>query len=263
MIGEKYNRVFKNVRASDSVRNEVLGMAYLGKNNKKSRSGKRFAAVVLAVVIISAVAVTAYAAVNWTGFAFTGKMSSSEIAQLLEQAEAGELGASIDADGNVYYYDEQGKEVMMLTKEESELYEKKLEEEHLAEVQSRTDKIDIKALPYIPAGITELSADQDGCIEDFAIGNGYIAVLSALNGQSFALRKSETMSVSMQSDGESRLEYYLIKDKTPVDSFADPKPGTEHSCSFRIGEDGDYYLAIVYISASADNFTSGRIMTHE
>ena len=259
---EKYKKTFDDIHAPETTKMEVIRMISENKRNYSPLSIRRIAILVAAAVLVLGLGMIAYAAIEWSGFALTGDMAQSSLDQLLREASTGEIGEMIEADGTVHYFDKQGNEVKVLSAEEAKQYEQELEALHEEAVRNSTGLVDINTLPIIPAGITEMVISDSGNISDFALGNGYMVIICDNENKEFSLESGNQITLSLTSNDECRIEYYLICDGVMLENQIDDKPVLNHSCSFEITDSGNYCLAITYASSAASNFTDGSFVVH-
>ena len=219
------------------------------------RSFRRFPKVsMLAAVFVLAMlcAGTAFAYFHWNGFAFTSQMSQAEKEALLQDNYAF-AGESIDPDGTVHYLDAEGNDVMVLSAEEAAEYERSREDAHLQKLKESSSLLDVDKLEVIPSGIIEVVTDEQGAVEDFALGNGYILILGPKERQEYALKKEDTVTISISSNDACILEFGMIQDGEVWE--AEHYKSNHFEQSFQIPADGSYNFYIMYYSADKSLFT--------
>jgi len=251
---EQYKKTFDAVHVSERTRTEVMNMMNHEKTTRR-QSGRAMIAVVVAVIL--ALSLTAYAVAELKGFARTGDMSNREIVRMLEAASHGKGGALIDADGTVQILDAAGNVTAEMTEEEYAQYERDRLEQMKQEAQAMTDLIDLETRELSPWGIEELPV-IDGKIEDFAMSNGYMVVLTTPEGTAFDLNKGQTVTIRMESNDACYIEFGMYKDGTMI---SDPTfKNRSHDHTFTIPEDGNYSFSLMYFSAAASNFTDCELI---
>lgn len=218
------------------------------KSRKISRAGMIVAVLALSMMFTGSV----FAYINWTGYVNTSEMSKSEKEALLKN-DIAFAGESIDPEGNVHYLDANGKEVMVLSKEEAVEYEKEKMEKMEQEVQESTELVDVHTLPLVPSGITEVKVDKNGQFDDFALGVGHMIVLLPEDTKNYSLKKGNSVTISLNADEECILECGLIKEGKVIEETHEKKQN--HKYSFEITEDGGYNFYIMYYSADKNIFT--------
>ena len=259
---EKYKKVFDDIYAPETTKTEVYKMISENKQNYKPLAIRRIVVLVAAAVLVTGLGMIAYAAIEWSGFALTGDMNQSSLEQLLKEASTGEIGEMIEADGTVHFFDKQGDEVRVLSAEEAKQYEQELEVLHEETIRNSTSLVNIDTLPLIPAGVTELEIGDGGIISDFALGNGYMVIICDNENKGFSLESGNQITISLTSNDECRIEYYLLCDGVMLENKIDDKLTFNHSCSFEVTDSGSYCLAVMYTSSAASNFTNGNIVVH-
>lgn len=218
------------------------------KIRKISRVGMLVAVLALSMMFTGGV----FAHLKWNGFANTSEMSKSEKEALLKN-DVAFVGEIIDPEGNVHYLDANGKEVMVLSKEEAAKYEKEKMEKMEQEVQESTELVDVHTLPLVPSGITEVKVDKNGQFDDFALGVGHMIVLLPEDTKDYSLKKGNSVTISLNADEECILQCGLIKDGKVIEETHEKKQN--HKYSFEITEDGKYNFYIMYYSAGKNIFT--------
>lgn len=218
------------------------------KTRNISRVGMLVAALALSMMFTGGV----FAHLKWNGFANTSEMSKSEKEALLKN-DVAFVGEIIDPEGNVHYLDANGKEVIVLSKEEAAIYEKEKMEKMEQEVQESTELVDVHTLPLVPSGITEVKVDKNGQFDDFALGVGHMIVLLPEDTKNYSLKKGNSVTISLNTDEECILQCGLIKDGKVIEETHEKKQN--HKYSFEITEDGEYNFYIMYYSADKNIFT--------
>ena len=207
---------------------------------------------IIAVLVLSMMFTgSVFAYLNWDGFANTSEMSKSEKEALLKNNVAF-AGESVDSEGNVHYLDTNGKEVMVLTEKEAAEYERERVAIREQEVQESTQLVDVRTLTLVPNGITEVKVDKDGQFDDFALGNGYMVVLSPEDAEHYLLKKGNSVTISLNANDECILECGLIKDGKVIEEKTEKNQ--YHEYSFEITKEGNYNFYVMYYSADKSIF---------
>lgn len=220
--------------------------------NFKSRKISRVSMIVAALVLSMLFTGSVFAHLNWDGFANTSEMSKSEKEALLKN-DVAFAGESIDPEGNVHYLDANGKEVMVLSEEEAVEYEKKKAAKKEQEVQDSTELVDVRTLPLVPSGITEVKVNENGKFDDFALGAGHMIVLFPEDAKNYSLKKGNSVTISLDANDECILECGLIKDGKVIEEKSEKTQN--HEYSFKITKDGEYNFYVMYYSADKNIFT--------
>lgn len=202
------------------------------------------------------VSAAAYVVVNWEGFARTDDLTDREITQLLEQAETGELEL-VETDGTVHYYDQDGKEVLVLTSEEAAEYEQNRQKEHHQAVTDSTQLVDVTSMEFIPNSITELAANADGSFPDFALGNGHAVLLHPQGANGYQLSAGDVVTLTMKTDEPCCLSVGQFKDGVFIEEHT--VNGEVLQDTLTIQEDGLYVFSLIYASVTAGNFTDSSL----
>lgn len=210
-------------------------------------------AVAVLVLCISATA-TAGIIKKWGGFAYTEGLNRWEKEALMEEANTGFAGTMTStSDGSVHYLDENGNEIMVLSAAEAAEYEAAGRIAKEQAVMESTSLIDAGALPLIPSGITEVETAEDGEFADFMLGNGHMILLHPVGGDSYRLSQGDTVTITLEADGECRLEFRVYQDGA---SIGEEISLTQRHCyQFTAAEDGLYNFSAMYYSAGANMFT--------
>lgn len=220
------------------------------KPRKISRVGMIVAVLVLSMMFTGSV----FAYLNWDGFANTSEMSKAEKEALLKDNVAFAV-ESVDAGGNVYYFDESGEEMMELSEEEAAAYEKEKMANKEQEVQESTKLVDVSTLTLVPNGITKVKIEKDGRFEDFALGNGYMVVFSPEDAEHYLLKKGNSVTISLNANDECILECGMIKEGKVIEEKTEKNQ--YHEYSFEITKEGNYNFYVMYYSADKSIFTEG------
>ncbi|MBQ8598933.1 MAG: hypothetical protein IJ411_02305, partial [Oscillospiraceae bacterium] len=218
---------------------------------KISRAGL----VALAAAMTLCLTVVAAVVVQWNGFAFTEGLSFAEKNALMEEGSTAYAGAMIEADGTTHYYDKNGKEFLVLSAEEAAEYEREQQVEHDRKVIESTQLVDLSTMPLLPGKVTEVEAEEDGSFADFMLGNGSLVLLSPSEEQGYELKSGDSVTISLHSNDQCRLEFGCFKDGAYLE--AETSSAEEHSYTFTIEEDGLYCFYLEYYSAGVSSFTKG------
>lgn len=243
--------------ASNRIKEKTLKKIH-DKNTDRPRTRRLKKPALAAILIAAALALcgSAYAYIKWTGFAFSGDLSSAE-KESIEAPASKTSSAIVDGDGNVTYFDENGNELMTLTPEEDEEYLNNLREEKEKAVQESTDKVDVKTFEYSPSGITELPTDKAGAFDDFMMGNGNAVIFYPEGADGYELKKGDTVTLSFKTDKAIYIEFGYILDSSAHElaTLADKN----FSAGMEIPEDGTYCFYIINASSEVNEFTDGNI----
>lgn len=225
-----------------------------GKIKKRRLKKPVLAAILLAAAL--ALCGSAYAYINWGGFALSGNLSNAEKESIEVQASK-ISSATVDGDGNVTYFDENGNELMTLTPEEDEEYRSNLAKEREKAVQESTDKVDIDTFEYAPDGITELPTDEAGAFDEFMMGNGNAVIFYPENADGYELKKGDIVTLNFKTDEPIYIEFGYILDRSAHElaTLADEN----FSAGMEIPEDGTYCFYIINVSSAVKEFTDGKI----
>lgn len=213
--------------------------------------------VLVAVLLLSMLfAGTVFAYFKWNGFVFTSELSKAEKEALLADTYAYAF-ESIEPDGTVHYLDANGDEVMVLSAEEAAKYEQSREDAHLQKLRQSTSRLDVDKLEVIPSGIIEVFTDEQGKLDEFALGNGYIMILSPEDMQGYELKENDTVTISLSSNDECIVEFAMVREGEVLEAEHYKKKDFEQS--FQIPADGTYNFYIEYYSADKSLFTDFQI----
>ncbi len=260
METDRYKKAFDDIRASEKLQMEVLKMTVENKHVKRRMAGKRIAILAAVVVLLVVLGMAAYATAALNGFSLTGGMSKQAVSQMLEEYSPVTAMELIEPDGTVHYLDAQGNETMVLTTEEAAKYEQEQREAKEDAVRRSTTLVDVDSLPVVPKSITELEFDADGGIPDFALGNGHMAIFCGAEKTGCLLEAGDIMTLTMTSNDECHLSYFVIRDGIAFSDGTDPGRVRSHAFYFEAAEPGWYFIGLVYTSASASNLTDGRLL---
>lgn len=231
-----------------------LRQADAGVPRKRRLSRPLLVAAILAAAL--AVCGFSYAYLQWTGFSFTDDLTPADKASIHEQASQ-TVSEEVDPDGNITYFDENGKELMTLTPEEDEAYRAQLRKEKEQAVQASTDKVDIDTFEWTPGGITELAVGEDGCFEDFMLGYTYAVILYPQDSDGFTLSKGDTAVINLKSDPSLILKFGYISDKKA--HTCSSEQNDDFSYTIEIPEDGVYCFYVINASSEVAEFTEGIV----
>ncbi|MCD7887585.1 MAG: hypothetical protein LUG44_08215 [Clostridiales bacterium] len=214
------------------------------------------AAVLAGLLCLTAAGV---AVAKWTGFALTDGMSDWEKSALLEQASVAVAGMSEDADGTTHYYDEDGNEVMTLTREEAIAYERALLEEQEQAVIDSTALVDMSTIPSgtLPHSLNELATDENGQFPAFAMDNGSMVLLYPEGKEGYTLTAGDTVTVTLEANDTCSLAFGVFRNG--VFTGAETVSALQHSYTFSIQEGGVYCFSIEHFSSDANSFENGRV----
>ncbi len=260
---DRYKRTFDDIRASERVQMEVLKMTVENKPVRRRPAGKRIVVLAAVVVLLVVLGMAGYAAAALNGFSLTGGMSKRAVSQMLEEYSSGTHMALVEPDGTVHYLDKQGNEIMVLTAEEAAKYDREQREAQENAVRSSTALVDVDTLPGVPNSITELQIGADGSIPDFALGNGHMAILCGADKKGWDLKAGDSLALTLTSNDDCFLVFYVIRDGVMLSREYDPTRVRSHAFSFAATEPGSYCLGLMYGSASASNFTDGKILIQQ
>ena len=256
---DPYKKAFDDIHASERVQTEVLKMISGNKSYTRRITGKKAVLLVAAAFLILALGMAAYGAITWNGFALTGDLRKPTVDKMLEDYSAATSIGLIEPDGTVHYLDRQGNEIMVLTAEEAERYEREQREAREDAVRGSTTLIDADTLSVIPNSITELNTGADGAIPDFALGNGHMVLFCGADKSCFSLEAGESMILTLTSNDECFLVYYVFRDGVLLAEGNDVSRMRSHSFSYAVEESGSYCIGLMYASVTASNFTGGSI----
>ena len=216
---------------------------------------------ILIAVLVSLFSISAIAAMvlHWDGFAFTGHLTEAEKQELLETATATNT-ESVDRDGNVHYYDEEGREMLVLSAEEAATREQERQQAHDRSVMESTDLVDLSGLPFLPNRIAEVATDGEGTFAEFALGNAGMVLLYPEGDDGYDLQAGDTVTVSLDDREPSYLSFSLFRDGEYLENTQETVHAQHHSYTFAIEEDGHYCIAIEYLSAGAGFFAGGTLV---
>ena len=260
---DRYKKTFDDIRASERVQMEVLKMTVENKPFRRRPAGKRIVVLAGVVMLLVVLGMAAYAAAALNGFSLTGGMSKRAVNQMLEEYSPVTSRALVEPDGTVHYLDEQGNEIMVLTAEEAAKYEQEQREAQENAVRSSTALIDVDTLPGVPNSVTELQIGADGSIPDFALGNGHMAILCGADKKGWLLEAGDSVALTLTSNDDCFLVFYVIRDGVMLSQEYDPARVQAHAFSFVAAEPGYYCLGLMYGSASASNFTDGKVLIEQ
>ena len=221
------------------------------KIRKPARKISLAAAVIAAVLLLS---VGVYAAWGWTGYLSTGDMSEWEIRELMEKVQYSGKSVSEDADGNVHYFDSEGREYMVLTREEARQFERAMEEAREKENQENAgDLIDTSKLVQQPRSITRMQTDEKGDFEDFLLGNGSMVILHDESANGYELSAGDMVTICVDASAACIVEFGMFRDGEMIESETVKMQDFEQT--FAVPEDGTYCFTLMYYSADCDHFT--------
>ena len=224
-------------------------------SGRKVRRPVRYIAVAAALIAALGISVAAVGG-HW-GFTDTSDMSRWEINRLLKEYNTVEFTQMVAPDGSVSYM--QGGEVLFtLSAEEAAAYDEAKRESRRQAVRDSTDKLDVDSMELFPASVTEIAVDGEGRFGDFLLSNGSTVLLCDTDGGEFSLAAGDTVSLSVKSGEASIIRYGLVLDGRMLEEVS--LRGEELCHSFTIPSDGEYCFTLSYYSASADNFTEGKIV---
>ena len=260
---DQYQKAFDEVHASERTKQEVLNMTSGNTPFQRRSAGRRIAILAAAVALMAVLGMAAYAVITMDGFALTGDMPKASIDNMLEEYSPVTHMALVEPDGTVHYLDKQGNEIMVLTAEEAAKYEQEQREAQDNAVRSSTALIDVDTLPGVPNSITELVIGADGAVPDFALGNGHMAVLCGADGKGWDLKAGDSLALTLTSNDDCFLVFFVIRDGVMLSEEYDPTRMRSHAFSFEAAEPGSYCLGLMYGSASASNFTKGKLLIQQ
>ncbi|MBQ8263221.1 MAG: hypothetical protein IJY96_00410 [Oscillospiraceae bacterium] len=228
---------------------------------KKIHSGRRCRRpvryIAVAAALIAALGISVAAVGGHWGFADTSDMSRWEINRLLKEYNTVEFTQMVTPDGSVSYM--QGGEVLFtLSAEEAAAYDEAKRESRRHEVRDINDKLDVDTMELFPNSVTEIAVDGEGGFGDFALKNGNLVLLCAGNGEAFELEAGDSVSISVSSGRPCYARFGIVKDGEVLEEVSLHASTLAHS--FDIPTDGEYCFTLSYYSASADNFTEGKIV---
>ena len=230
------------------------------KAKTKKRSLKASRLLLIGAMVVMALSVTVSASVkrHASDFTLTGGMSDAEIKEMIRDASRGTWAVQ-ESNGTMHYYDSDGNEIMVLSKEDAQAYERARQAQREQAVKDRTTLVDLSTMPLLPNEATELASGQDGRFEDFAISNGALVLFHPEGKDAYELKAGDTVTVTMDSNDECYLEFGCFKDG--VFSGGETVHARQHSYTFKIEADGQYCFYVEYYSVGMSAFQNCSIVT--
>lgn len=227
----------------------------------KKRPLKASRLLLIAALIVLALSVTVSAAVkrHASEFTLTGGMSDAEIKEMIDDASRGTWTVQ-ETDGTMHYYDSDGNETMVLSKEEAEAYERARQARREQSVKESTTLVDLSTMPLMPNEATELSSGADGRFADFAISNGALVLLHPEGKDTYELKAGDTVTITLDdANEECYLEFGCFKDGAYL--TAETVRAQELGYTFNIQADGQYCFYVENYSVSMHAFQNCAIVT--
>ena len=249
----------KTIASCENI-NEATMKKLHDKPKTTKRTLKASRLVLIAALIVLALSVTVSAAVkrHASDFTLTGGMSDAEIKEMIRDASRGTWAVQ-ETDGTMHYYDSDGNETMVLSKEEAEAYERAKQAQREQTVKESTALVDLSTMPLLPKEVTELASGADGRIADFAISNGSLVLLHPEGKDAYELGAGDTVTITLDSNDECYLEFGSFKDGAFLGG--ETVHARQHSYTFTIEADGQYCFYVEYYSAGMSNFQNCAIVT--
>ena len=241
--------------ALERVRRDRRGGRLVG---RLSKTGILVAAL---IALFSVSAIAAAVVLHWDGFALTGDLSGAEKEALLEAATATSV-ESVDREGNVHYYDDDGREILVLSAEEAAAREQERQQAHDRAVMESTDLVDLSAMPFLPNRVAEVATDASGAFPEFALSNASMVLLYPEGSEGYDLQAGDRVTVSLDDQEACYLSFSLFRDGQYLEDSQETVQAQFHSHTFTIEADGRYCIALEYLSAGTGFFTSGLVTIH-
>lgn len=244
----------KDIASADQIKETV--MKKIHKEASSNRVARKISKVgIVAAVVAAVLCITAMAGfIDWDGFSFTEGMNKVEKDTLIEKVAVMGCTESVDKDGTVHYFDNNGKEILVLSKKEAEKYEEERQRAKEQAVIQSTNLVDVSSMELIPRSITEIDVNTVGKFEDFALGNGSVILLHPDEKSGFNLKSGDLVTLKLEANDNCILEFGVFKDGTFIE--AETVKTLQHSYDFHIEEDGLYCFYIAYCSVNASYFTN-------
>ena len=243
----------KDVASADKIKEAV--MKKIHKESVSTKVTRNISKVgIVAAVLAAALCITAAAGVlDWNGFSFTSGMSKAEKDELIEKVAIMGCTESVDIDGTVHYFDNNGEEILVLSKKEAAKFEEERQMVQEQAVIQSTELVDVATMKIIPRNVAEVTVNADGSFEDFALGNGSVILLHPEEKAGFDLKEGNEVTLQFEANDNCILEFGMFKDGTFFE--AETVKTMQHSYNFSIEEDGLYCFYVEYYSSDVSYFT--------
>ena len=243
--------------AADGVsvgRIRAITMQKVHSNVSGRRGGKKRLTkfILLAAALVLVLSATAGAVLSWNGFSFTDGMSWAQKRALLDKVQSLTCGASIDPDGTVHYYDQDGNEVLTLSRREAAKYERERLAEAEQAVRDSTELVDLSTMPLLPAKAVEVAVGADGVVEEFALSSGSLLLFHPEGQDGYALRAGDTVTISAGANDECLVQIGCFRNSTYL--TGETRKTQEHQWTYTVPEDGTYCFYLEYYSSDASLF---------
>ena len=245
----------------ETVMNKIQNHSEASRHFPTARKMSRAGIIASVLVAALCIGVCAAAAIGWSGFTLTDGMSDAETEALLQEASVGYAGSYEDADGTVHYLDKEGKETMVLSREDAAEYERELQAAKDQAVINSTSLVDLSTVSLLPQRVIELATEKDGSFADHLLGNGSMILLYPAGEKGYSLRSGENITVEMQADAPCYMQFYLFENGEALCEKS--LKAQEHSCTFSVENDGIYCIGVMYTSSSAGSFTDCSVMIEQ
>ena len=221
------------------------------KTTKRPRIASRVLLIAALVVLALSVTVSAATTLRSGRFTIIDNMSDGEVKALIDDASRGTWAVQ-EIDGTMHYYDSDGNETMVLSREDAQVYERARQAQREQSVKESTTLVDLSTMPLLPNEVTELASEEDGRFPDFAISNGSLVLLHPEGKDAYELKAGDTVTISLDSGDECYLEFGSFKDG--AFSGGETVHARQHSYTFTMEEDGQYCFYVEYYSVGMSAF---------
>ena len=255
---EYIRKALSGLHASENTLEEVMKKADERKTHGKVCYVRKSVLIAAVLVILCFTVACAAVVIEWGGFSFIEGLSNAEKNELIQSGSTSIAGGFTDAKGFVHYLDENGEEIMVLSPEEAEEYDRKRIEAKNQTVIDSIARVDASTIiPLIPGSITEVGVQTDGHFADFALGNGHMVLLYPEDEDGYNLKRGDVVTITLELNEAGTLQFAQFKDGVFVDGST--ISAQSHQYSFSVEEDGQYCFCIMYYSAAVGLFANGTL----
>ena len=229
------------------------------KTKKRPLKASRLLLIAALIVMALSVTVSAATTIRTGRFTVIDGMSDGEVKVLIDDASVVTTVLE-EADGTRIYFDVNGNEMMVLSKEDAAAYERARQTQREQAVKESITLVDLSTMPLLPKEATELTSAADGRFADFAMSNGALVLLHPEGQNAYELKAGDTVTLTLDDvNEECYLEFGCFKDGAYL--TAETVRAQEFGYTFNIQADGQYCFYVENYSVSMHAFQNCAIVT--